>query len=347
MTATASSDLAIDLRHVTKIYRGRVLALRGIDMQVHRGEVFGFLGPNGAGKSTLVKIMMTVIRPTEAQGTVLGNPIGHKPTLSRVGYLPENHRFPRYLTGRQTLHFVAALAGMPRAARRRRASELLEVVGMSEWADRPVATYSKGMMQRVGLAQALANDPDLVLLDEPTDGVDPVGRKEIRDVLSAVREQGKTVFINSHMLSELEMICDRVAILLGGAVAAQGKIDDLAAAKQRYEIEFVPTNGAITTSLKDLVAQHIGAQFAHATQIGPVNIDHGTHPAGHWLELQGNVLRIGTTDPVEAQPMLDALRGAGMLIRRFQQVRPSLEDLFIDAVSKQQAASRPGARLTK
>ena len=322
------------------------MALRGIDMQVRRGEVFGLLGPNGAGKSTLVKIMMTVIRPTEANGTVLGRPVGHKPTLSRVGYLPENHRFPKYLTGRQTLHFFGALSGMPRAARQRRASELLEVVGMSEWADRHVATYSKGMMQRVGLAQALANDPDLVLLDEPTDGVDPVGRKEIRDVLSEVRRQGKTVFINSHMLSELEMICDRVAILLGGAVAKQGTMDELAAAKQRYEIEFVPTNGAVTSSLKDIMTRSLNATFTHTTQISPAPIEHGTLPAGLWLELQGNVLRIGTTDPVEAQPMLDALRRDGMLIRRFQQVRPSLEDLFIDAVSNQTAASRPGARLT-
>lgn len=355
-----SSDLAIDLRHVAKTYRGKVMALRGIDMQVHRGEVFGLLGPNGAGKSTLVKIMMTVIRPTQADGTVLGKPVGHKPTLARVGYLPENHRFPRYLTGRQTLHFFGALSGMPRAARKRRSAELLETVGMSEWADRPVATYSKGMMQRVGLAQALANDPDLVLLDEPTDGVDPVGRREIRDVLSAVRAQGKTVFINSHMLSELEMICDRVAILLGGMVARQGTMDDLAAAKQRYEVEFIPSNGAIA-SPKEVIGRALNAQFTHVSQppvlgaprtapgqvpaLAPNPIEHGKLPAGQWLELQGNILRIGTTDPVEAQPMLDALRSAGMIIRRFQQVRPSLEDLFIDAISAQQAESRPGARL--
>src|SRR5215203_1514297 len=258
--------LVIDLRNVTKVYKGKVQALRGIEMRVRRGEVFGLLGPNGAGKGTLVKIMMTVIRPTRADGTGLGKPVGHKPTLARVGYLPENHRFPRYLTGRQTLHFFGALAGMPRAARHRRSAELLDTVGMAEWADRPVATYSKGMMQRVGLAQALANDPDLVLLDEPTDGVDPVGRREIRDVLSAVRAQGKTVFINSHMLSELEMICDRVAILLGGAVARQGTMDDLAAAKQRYEIEFVPTNGAVA-SLKDVIARTLNVEFSHATAL--------------------------------------------------------------------------------
>src|SRR3954467_1542038 len=132
---TTDRSLAIDLHDVTKVYRGRVHALQGIEMRVGRGEVFGLLGPNGAGKSTLVKIIMTVIRATRADGTVLGNRVGHKPTLARVGYLPENHRFPRYLTGRQTLEFFAALSAIPRAARRKRASELLDVVGMAEWAD--------------------------------------------------------------------------------------------------------------------------------------------------------------------------------------------------------------------
>ena len=183
-------DWAIDLRNVAKVYKGRVHALQGIDMRVRRGEVFGLLGPNGAGKSTLVKIMMTVVRPTRADGTILGQPVGDKPTLARVGYLPENHRFPRYLTGRQTLEFFGALAKVDRPTRKRRAAELLDAVGMTDWGDRKVSTYSKGMMQRVGLAQALVNDPDLVVLDEPTDGVDPVGRREIRDVLLPAARAG-------------------------------------------------------------------------------------------------------------------------------------------------------------
>ena len=178
---------AIDLRQVIKIYPKRVHALQGVNMHVGCGEVFGLLGPNGAGKSTLVKIMMTVVRPTRAEGTILGHPIGHKPTLARVGYLPENHRFPRYLTGRQVLEFFAALAKVDRPTRRRRAAELLDVVGMSEWANTKIATYSKGMLQRVGLAQALVHDPDLILLDEPTDGVDPVGRRDILNVLDGLR----------------------------------------------------------------------------------------------------------------------------------------------------------------
>src|SRR3954469_20775720 len=155
MAAPATSNLALDLTSVSKTYRGRVYALQGINMRVHRGEVFGLLGPNGAGKSTLVKIMMTVVRPTNCQGTLLGSPIGTKATLARVGYLPENHRFPRYLTGRQTLEFFGALAKADRRTARRRAGELLDTVGMAGWANRKVGTYSKGMMQRVGLAQAL------------------------------------------------------------------------------------------------------------------------------------------------------------------------------------------------
>src|SRR3954470_9858588 len=154
-SSEASTGWAIDLKDVAKVYKGKVHALQGIEMRVRRGEVFGLLGPNGAGKSTLVKIIMTVIRPTTAQGTVLGSAVGHKPTLARVGYLPENHRFPRYLTGRQTLDFFAALSKVPRKIRRRRVDELLEIVGMKDWANRKVSVYSKGMMQRIGLAQAL------------------------------------------------------------------------------------------------------------------------------------------------------------------------------------------------
>jgi ABC-2 type transport system ATP-binding protein len=312
----SSSDLAIDLTHVEKIYRGRVYALRGIEMRVRRGEIFGLLGPNGAGKSTLVKIMMTVVRPTRASGFILDHPIGHKPTLARVGYLPENHRFPRYLTGRRALEFFAALSGVPREVRKRRTGELLEIVGMSAWADRKVSTYSKGMMQRIGLANAMAHDPDLIVLDEPTDGVDPVGRKEIRDVLTSLRTRGKTVFINSHMLSELEMVCDRVAILLAGLVARQGTPDELSAARQRYEIE-----------------------LSEPVQNGLIESLSGSRDG--WIEVGQNILRINTIEPTEIQPLLDAIRQRGLTIRRVQLVRPSLEDLFMETVKDHANGARP------
>jgi ABC-2 type transport system ATP-binding protein len=311
---SSTLDAAIDLSHVTKVYGRKIHALQDISLTVHRGEVFGLLGPNGAGKSTLIKIMMTVVRPTRATGTILGQRVGHKPTLARVGYLPEHHRFPRYLTGRQTLEFFAALSGIDRRTRKRRSAELVETVGMTAWADKKVGEYSKGMMQRIGLAQALVNDPDLVLLDEPTDGVDPAGRRDIREVLTRMRDLGKTVFINSHLLSELEMICNRVAILVGGRVARQGRMEDLNAAKQRYEIDVVPSAVSIGECLGNLMPAP------------------GQLATGTGIEIDGASIRIASVDPGEIQGVLDRLRGAGVQIRRVQPVKQSLEDLYMEAV---------------
>ena len=310
MGSDNNGQYAIDLHHVAKTYRGKVHALRGIEMRVHRREVFGLLGPNGAGKSTLVKIMMTVVRPTRADGTVLGQRVGHKPTLARVGYLPEHHKFPQYLTGLQTLDFYAALAKVDRATRRRRADELLELVGMSDWANKKVSSYSKGMMQRVGLAQALINDPDLIVLDEPTDGVDPVGRREIRDVLLQLRDRGKTIFLNSHLLSELEMICDRVAILVQGLVAMQGTIDELTRESKRYEI-------VIHGGPPEWIAQ-VPELRAQAMSDGDSR-----------LILRGS-------EPAAIQPIIDRLRGEQRVISSIRPVRESLEDLFMRAVTDPQ-----------
>jgi ABC-2 type transport system ATP-binding protein len=302
-----NGEYVIDVHHVEKIYKGRIHALRDVGMQVHRGEIFGLLGPNGAGKSTLVKIMMTVVRPTKVGGTLLGRPVGHKPTLRRVGYLPEHHRFPAYLTGRQALGFYAALSGTGRQARAQRAEALLDKMGMTDWADKKVSSYSKGMQQRVGLAQALMNDPDLVLLDEPTDGVDPVGRREIRDVLLELRREGKTIFLNSHLLSELEMVCDRVAILVQGQVAMQGTIDALTAESVRYEITI---DGA-------------GPAWAAGDESVRVRAD-GNHRA---------TLIVRGADPVVVQPMIDRLRREQRTIIAVKPVRETLEDLFMRAVT--------------
>ena len=353
---------AIDLARVEKTYKGKVHALQGISLRVERGEIFGLLGPNGAGKSTLVKILMTVVRPTRADGTLLGRPVGHKPTLARVGYLPENHRFPRYLTGRQVVDFFGALAKTPRSARRRRTGELLDTVGMSAWADRPISTYSKGMAQRIGLAQAMVNDPDLVVLDEPTDGVDPAARKQIREVLSRLRDRGKTVFVNSHLLSDLELVCDRVAIMVGGKIVTRGTLDDLALDQQRYEIDLAPPPG--TDALPDAAAlgDAIQATFAErlappthwATAVpddrDPAPFDRGRiwRPGGGeeaWVEWQPPTLRIGTTDPLVVQPLLDRLRRADYTVKRLQPVRPSLEDLFLKAVNATADGARAGAAL--
>ena len=184
---TEMTNWAVDLIDVRKTYDRKVQALKGVNVQVGRGEIFGLLGPNGAGKSTLVKIMMTAVRPDHAFGTILGRPIGHLKKRERIGYLPENHRFPGYLTGLQLLDYYGALGKVSRDLRRRRAGELLERVGMTRWGDTRIDKYSKGMLQRLGIAQALINDPELVVLDEPTDGLDPVARRDTRELLSELR----------------------------------------------------------------------------------------------------------------------------------------------------------------
>jgi ABC-2 type transport system ATP-binding protein len=326
---------AIDLAGVEKRYGRKIHALRGVNLQVRPGQIFGLLGPNGAGKSTLVKILLTLVRPTRVGGTVLGRPVGHRATLSRIGYLPENHRFPRYLTGKQVLTFIAGLHGVPKAAREDRARQLLSVVGMDEWANHKITTYSKGMAQRVGLAQAMINDPDLIILDEPTDGVDPLARRQIRDVLLELRRRGKTVLINSHLLSDLELICDRVAIMVGGQIVQQGTLDELSLSRVSYDFEAENADGA---RLLQILGGLASAGPSTATNSIPVQVD-GTDGL-----LLGNTLRLFIADAAKANAWLDKLRAQGVAIRRFAPARPSLEDLFIEAVQKHgKADGRAGA----
>lgn len=346
---TATADLALDLKDVDKSYaagwfkRG-VHALRGIDMHVGRGEVFGLLGPNGAGKSTLIKILMTVISPTRAQGTMLGRRIGDKSTLARVGYLPEHHRFPDYLTGRQVVEFYGAMSGVSRRERKQRAAQLLDFVGMARWADTKVRGYSKGMRQRVGIAQALVNDPELVLLDEPTDGVDPVGRRDIREMCQTLKNRGKTVFLNSHLLSELEMICDRVAILVQGRVASQGTIDSLTTHRQRYEIEVASDDSNVDTALRSALSQWLQPDAAGALR--------GQLSSGESIDLRLDqphapaMVKVATAEAAKVQPLLDSIRAARLTLRAVRPIRPSLEDLFMEAVTdpKTGKALAPGAK---
>ncbi len=315
-------NTTIDITGVEKIYRGKTHALRGIDLQIPPGEVFGLLGPNGAGKSTLVKILMTVIRPTKCQGTMLGKPIGHKPTLAQIGYLPEHHRFPTYLKGKQVLDFFGAMAGVPKKERKQRASKLLDLVGMTDSANMKIGQYSKGMKQRIGIAQALMNNPQFIILDEPTDGVDPVGRRDIRNILQQLKDEGRTVFLNSHLLSELEMVCDRVAIMVKGKVRQQGTLDELTKDSQRYEIQLHnPTDIAAAT-----------ASIESRLGLGTVNVNLETH-----------TIMIPTMDPSVIQAAIDTLRSAGETIMTIQQQRPSLEDLFMAAVSNVEGGATPGA----
>ena len=279
---TEMTNWAVDLIDVRKTYGRRIRALGGVNVQVGRGEIFGLLGPNGAGKSTLVKIMMTVVRPDHLIGTVLGRPLGNRKKKAVIGYLPEAHRFPPYLTGAQVLDFYAALGKVSRADRKKRAPSLLDRVGMSQWADTRVGKYSKGMLQRLGIAQALMNDPELVLLDEPTDGLDPMGRRDVRELLLELRRQGKTVFLNSHLLSELELVCDRVAILVDGLIARQGTLSELTEHTTEYLITVRGDLGPLRSQL-----------------------------SGDGCTLAGDTIRIPGRDIAQVNRIIDLLRQGG------------------------------------
>jgi len=230
------SDYAIDTTGLTKVFHTRwtrqeVRAVDGISLGVRRGTTYGFLGPNGAGKTTFVKMLLSAVHPTAGSAHIFGKPAGLPEARRPIGYLPENHRFPTYFTGAGMLDFYAALSGLAAADRKRRIPELLDRVGLDRWGGVRVGKYSKGMLQRLGLAQALMHSPTLLILDEPSDGVDPVGRRHIREILGALEEQGVTIFINSHLLVEVEMFCKEVAILDRGKVALSGRVRELTAGK--------------------------------------------------------------------------------------------------------------------
>jgi ABC-2 type transport system ATP-binding protein len=230
------SEYAIETAGLTKIYRSRwrrreIKAVNDISLRVPRGAIFGLLGPNGAGKTTFVKMLLSAVHPTAGNALIFGRDARDPAARRPVGYLPENHRFPTYFTGAGMLDFYAALSGVESARRKKLIPELLELVGLAQWGAMRLGKYSKGMLQRLGLAQALIHSPTLLVLDEPTDGVDPVGRRQIRDILTRFEQQGVTVFINSHLLAEVETFCRVVAILDKGRVALSGAMAELTAGK--------------------------------------------------------------------------------------------------------------------
>jgi ABC-2 type transport system ATP-binding protein len=211
------SDLAISTRRLRKVFGDKV-AVRNLTLEVSRGEIFGFLGPNGAGKSTCVKMLLGLVAPSSGTAAILGRPAGDVKTRGKVGFLPEHFRFYDWLTSVELLKLHGRLYGIPHAELRRRVPDLLDRVGLTPHRDKRLRDFSKGMLQRIGLAQALLNDPDLVFLDEPTSGLDPFGRRLVRDIIQSQRERGATVLLNSHLLSEVEISCDRVAFLKQGEV---------------------------------------------------------------------------------------------------------------------------------
>ena len=290
-------------------------ALDGLDLKVPLGSVFGLLGPNGAGKTTLVKMALGIAHPTGGAVSILGRPGGDVAVRARVGYLPENHRYPAHLTGAQVLDFFGRLSGLREPERSVRVEGLLRRVRMEDWRATPVRKYSKGMMQRLGLAQAILNDPDFLILDEPTDGVDPVGRREIRDLLLEQKARGATIFLNSHLLSEVERLCDRVAILKSGKLVREGGVEELTRPKSAWEID-----------LRAPAASAVAAIVAATPGLRPLPpAAAGGAPAGAaTLEFEGA--------PEEMNRAIDALRAGGVSIDGVRPRRESLEEVFVKIV---------------
>jgi len=300
----------IEVSGLRKTYRGalrssRITALDGIDFTVAAGEMFGLLGPNGAGKTTTVKILLDLTRPTGGEARIGGRPAGDPESRRRVGYLPEGHKIPGYLTARQTLSIFGRMSGMEKKDIERRGVELLEKLRIGKWIDIRVKKYSKGMTQRLGLACALIHSPNVLLLDEPTDGVDPVGRREIRDLLQEEAKNGTAVLLNSHLLSEIELTCDRVAVLRNGKVAAFGRVDELTRRAETYKLVASPIDDSLLAAFRE-------------TGAGVERVN------GHVILSVDGVAHLNA--------LVDKLRAGGGLLSELAPVRSTLEDVFVDLV---------------
>jgi ABC-2 type transport system ATP-binding protein len=256
---------ALEFENISKEYRrftgARIAALESFSLQVHKGEIFGFLGPNGAGKTTAIHLAMGFMRATSGKGRMLDKPFGHAPTRRRVGFLAENVALYAR-PAEQLVRFYGGLNGMSGSLLKKRAGEMLEWVGLSQEARRSVGRFSRGMVQRVGLAQALVNDPDLLILDEPTSALDPLARVHVRELLLRMRESGKTVFLSSHLLSEVELVCDRVAILKKGRLVALGKTSELL---QSGDKSIIVARGVPATAFPDAMLENGVVRFAVPT----------------------------------------------------------------------------------
>lgn len=244
MTMDSGPNEVVQVSQLRKVFKvgfwGKsVVAVDRLSLDVRRGEVFGFLGPNGAGKTTTLKMLMGLIYPTSGQASIFGFPIGHAAAKARLGFLPESPYFYDYLTGREFLNFYGHLFGLRGMMLSKRVDELLELVGMVYAKDLQLRKFSKGMLQRVGIAQALINDPELVVLDEPMSGLDPIGRKEVRDLIFRLKESGKTVLFSSHILHDAELLCDRVAMIMKGRLVACGEVADLVERGTTKHVEMV------------------------------------------------------------------------------------------------------------
>ncbi len=299
-----SSIIATNL---TKDY-SRVRALAGVDLAVKEGEVFGFLGPNGAGKTTFIKILLGLVFPTAGGISVFGSPAGETAVRKRIGYLPENMRLQGFLKGREFLDFSGRLYGLSHNIRKERTDRYLELLGLSAAAHRPLREYSKGMLQRIGIAQALMHNPDMLLLDEPTSGLDPIGAKEIRDIILAEKWRGKTIFINSHLLSEVERTCDRVAILNHGKIIKVGSLDALSTRRPAIQVEVAEKSEKLFDGLKRVSEQ---------------------------VKVEGNTYIITPKDDQTIGHIPTIIVEAGARMISIREDRESLEDIFLGAIKQE------------
>jgi len=295
---------AIETHNLTKIY-GDKIGCRDVSVTCCKGEIFGFLGPNGAGKSTFVKMLTGLLFPTSGEAYILGKPAGDIRVRQRIGYLPENFKYQEWMTGEDLLSFHASLYRLDRKGSKRHIEEVLEIVGLKGSERYRIGTYSKGMQQRIGIASSLLSDPVVLFLDEPTSALDPIGRKEVRDIMTDLRDRGKTIFLNSHLLSEVETVCDSVAIIKNGTILRQGMMDEILEGKTELQIKAENLSCTVLAKLKE--------------------IDPGLVCSGENIEM-----RISSKDEIPSIARLLVENGCRLyeLIPR----RESLENMFISLI---------------
>ncbi len=329
---------AIETHDLRKTYvegllrRKRQEALKGVSLRVERGEIFGLLGGNGAGKTTFVKALLGIIRRTGGNATVLGFPAGDWRGRKLIGYLPENLRVPRHLTGLTALEYYGHLSNVPTSVIRQRRGELLKMVGLDERAKDPVRTYSKGMLQRLGLAQAMLHDPELFILDEPTDGLDPLARSQVRGFLSDLRKRGKTIFLNSHILQEVELICDRVAILDKGVLRRVANVAEITSGR-------VQISGRVSSAGNGQPHEALEELELHLDLTAPETLIRqtlGTLPIAHWQSFSPLEHRVVTRVPSQpaVDELIDRLRLSGVSIVGLSRRRVSLEEAYLEIVAE-------------
>ncbi len=297
--------MVIETDNLTKLY-GKKIGCAGICLAVSEGQIFGFLGPNGAGKSTLVKMLVGLIHPTGGTARLLGRPLGNLEVRRRIGFLPEIFNYQDWLTGYQLLQFHCSLYGLNRSKAEQRIRTVLEMVDLTGKEQNRIKTYSRGMQQRLGLASALLPDPDLLFLDEPTSALDPIGRKEVREILLSLKSRGKTVFLNSHLLSEVEVVCDAVAVIKAGRIITTGETAVLRA-HPRLEVVLAEVSDKVTTAL----AQN-----------------------GYRFSRQGSTLLVAITGEEEIPGIAALIIDNGGRLYRLNQVTDSLENTFLDLLQE-------------